>query len=143
MKVRCDFVTNSSSSSFIISTKDVEYDFLVNEVLRDFHLQLKRQWLEDESDEEINGWYNPEKILGNPDDNISLMIKSKSEIENEDDCYGYWYKESEEERKERENKNDEKFYVIDNNCTCRFDWDIVRKVFTDKYNIPWNYGYCD
>ena len=53
------------------------------------------------------------------------------------------------DEKERQNLNvknhdqEEQFYVIDNNCTRRFDFDVVEKVFTGKYNIPWKHGYCD
>jgi len=143
IKVRVDFITNSSSSSFIISTKDVDYNHLVNVVLKDYHMEMKKEfgYLKEYSEEEIASWYDPEKVLNDDDSNFGLFIKNKNEIDEEDDHYGWGW--SEKDKAEEIKKQEEQFYVIDNNCTRRFDFDIVEKVFTGKYNIPWKYGYCD
>lgn len=142
IKIRADFITNSSSSSFIISTKDVDYDHLVNVILRDYHIEMKKEfgYLKEYTQEEIANWYDPEKVLNDDDSNFGLFIKSKKEINDEDD-YGWGW--SVEEKEEEIKKQEEQFYVIDNNCTRRFNWNVVEKVFTDKYNIPWKHGYCD
>lgn len=144
MKVRMDFVTNSSSSSFIISTKDVDYNYLVNVVLKDYHMEMEKGfgWLDENTEEEIASWYDPQKVLNDDDSNFGLFIKSKREVDDEDYHY-YGWGMSEEDKEEEIKKQEEQFYVIDNNCTCRFNWDVVEKVFTNKYNIPWKHGYCD
>lgn len=38
---------------------------------------------------------------------------------------------------------DGNYYMIDNNCYNRFDWDIVEEIITDKHGLKWRSGYCD
>ena len=106
-------------------------------------MEMKKEfgYLKEYSEEEIASWYDPEKVLNDDDSNFGLFIKNKNEIDEEDDHYGWGW--SEKDKAEEIKKQEEQFYVIDNNCTRRFDFDIVEKVFTGKYNIPWKYGYCD
>ena len=106
-------------------------------------MKMKKEfgYLKDYTVEEISSWYDPEKVLNDNDSNFGLFIKSKSEIDDEDDHYGWGWNEKDKE--EENKKQNEQFYVIDNNCTCRFDGDVIERVFTEKYKIPWKYGYCD
>ena len=139
MRFKTDFVTNSSSTSFIISTKDIDYDFLVNVVLKDFRIELMKE--NGFTNEEIVDYlsdYNFESVLNNKNSNIGLFIKTKSEVK---ESYEYGWCDCEPNKLKDE--SGEKFYVIDNNCTGRYPWKIIREIFTDKYNIKWKYGYCD
>ena len=114
MKVRRDFVTNSSSSSFIISKDHVTYDRL-QEIL----LEIANKEAEYDEDE------NYEKY-----EDISYRYEI---IEGtKDDPYEDW---------EYDKKYDNHF-IVDNNCICRYNWDAIEEIL-DKYNIPWKYGYCD
>ena len=114
MKVRKDFVTNSSSSSFIISRNDVSYDELMAILLEIANEEA--DWLDDgesyESYGEISYRYEIQECT--PEDPY-------------EDWDGVIY------------DND---FIIDSNEYGRYDWTAINKVL-NKYNIPWEYGYCD
>lgn len=119
MKVRRDFVTNSSSSSFIISRDHVSYDKLIEILLEIANLESRYRW-----DEEAD--------YKNYDD-ISyryIINEGTKEVPYED--YNGW--------------GDSFFYhnhyIVDNNSCIRYDWDAVEDIL-NKYNIPWHMGYCD
>lgn len=118
MKVRKDFVTNSSSSSFVISKDDISYDKLL-EVLLEIANTERTYW----DDEDTYGSYN----------DISYRYEiheGTPEKPYEDYEWGYtstYYNNH---------------FIIDNNSCGRYDWDAVEDVLA-KYNIPWTYGYCD
>ena len=118
MKVRRDFVTNSSSSSFIISKDNISYDRLLEILLEIANEEAATRWADDppyENYDEIAYRY--------------IINEGTEENPYEDDCWGYsiFY---------------DNHYIVDNDDCIRYDWDAIEKVL-NKYNIPWNYGYCD
>lgn len=115
MKVRKGFVTNSSSSSFIIAKKDVDPDFLINTVLKELYYGLQ-------GDEP----YNPAELLEN-DEAVPFGIFS-ARIDQ-----GRAYPV--------EDPNGD-YYFIYNNDFERFDWEIVREIL-NKHGLKWEFGYCD
>ena len=114
MKVRKDFVTNSSSSSFVISRDNISYDKLL-EILLEIANE-EADWLDDGDSytdyDAISYRYEiRECTLENP-------------YEDWDDI-----------------KYDNDF-IINNNSCRRYNWDAIEDIL-QKHNIPWRYGYCD
>lgn len=117
MKVRRDFVTNSSSSSFIISKDDVSYDKLL-EILLEIANKEREYW--DDEDTYENYYdisYRYEIHEGTPE----------KPYEDYDWLKPIYY---------------DNHFIVDNNSCCRYDWDAVEDVLA-KYDIPWHMGYCD
>ena len=128
MKIREDFVTNSSSSSFIVSRDDISRDKLLAILLEIANEEADSYWrndnrkytMEDVSDDTVAYRYHiQEATLENP-------------YENYDD-YGYLG------TIEKQYNN---HFIIDNDSNGRYDWDIIEEILA-KYNIPWQSGYCD
>lgn len=125
MKVRKDFVTNSSSSSFIISKDNISHDDLLKVLLE---IANKESHYYDDDEEN----YTEEDITEN--------------------CVAYRYhiKEATKENPHPEyddywgslEKVYDNHYIIDNDDCGRYDWDAIEEVLK-KHNIPWEYGYCD
>ena len=122
MKIRKDFVTNSSSSSFIVSRNDVTRDKLI-EIL----LEIANMEHEYRDDDER---FTIDDIIGN--------------------CVAYRYniREATPERPYaldyylRVPETFDNHFIVDNDDCGRYNWNVVREVL-DKYNIPWEHGYCD
>jgi hypothetical protein len=120
MKMREDFVTNSSSSSFIISKDDVSYDRLL-EIL-----------LEIANEEAVSRW-DDGTYYENYDEIAYRYIINEGTKDEPYEDYGYWFTNS---------RLYDNHYIIDNDSICRYDFDAVENVL-NKYNIPLVYGYCD
>jgi hypothetical protein len=118
MKVRRDFVTNSSSSSFIISKDDISYDKLL-EVLLEI------------ANEEATWFDNGESYTDYGEISYRYRIREGTpERPYEDYEWGYtstYY---------------DNHFIVDNDSCCRYDWDAIEEVL-NRHGIPWITGYCD
>lgn len=124
MKVRKDFVTNSSSSSFIICKDNVSRKDLLK-VLLEIANKESSYYDYDES-------YTEEDIAENCVAYRYHIIEATKEnpYSGYNDYWGNLVKVY------------ENHYIIDNNDCARYDWDVISEVL-EKYSIPWDYGYCD
>ena len=128
MKVRLSHVTNSSSSSFIISKDQISYDKLI-EVL----LEIANKEADNYDDLDI--YYNLEEDVTSDCVAGRYHIKEATE-ENPLDGDGYeWCKYCSSEPYDHH-------WFIDNESCGRYDWDIIEEVL-NKYGIDYECGYCD
>ena len=119
MKIRYDYVTNSSSSSFVISRDHISLDKLKEIILEIANEELKNLceiWPQEDS----TPFANYDEIAYRYTIHEGTAETPYSDYE---DTYN----------------ND---FIVENDDCGRYDWDAVEDVL-DKYGIPWRFGYCD
>lgn len=128
MKLRNDFVTNSSSSSFVISRDNISKDKLIDILLE--IVALDRKWYDDEED-----YVEP--------------TREEDYREGEDnDFYVTWHYHVTEATRDKpftdigDTMVYDNHFIIDNEGNIRYDWDNIYDIF-DKYDLDFRRGYCD
>ena len=132
MKCRLSYVTNSSSSSFIISRDQVKRKKLIKILLEIANKEYS--------------YYDDE--LGNDEPQFTLDKDATK------DCVAYRYyikKATKKHPLDRDGYKWNKYsdsepydhhWFIDNESCGRYDWDIIEEVL-NKYSIDYERGYCD
>ena len=130
MKLRFGHVTNSSSSSFIISKDQIDRDKLI-EIL----LEIANKEYE----------YDPEEVPFTLEDDVTsdcvagryhITEATKEHPLDKVNIYGYeWDDHSDSDLYDNH-------WFIDNESCGRYNWWIIDEIL-DKYGIEWKRGYCD
>lgn len=143
MKQRINHVTNSSSSSFIISRNDITKDRLIDILLEIANKELKfwdeeddyKYTLEEDvyEETETDSEYYPETKMFRDYERIKTVVASRYIITEctEDDPYTDWVCNTYNNH-----------YYIDNESCGRYEWNVIDKILS-KYNVSWKRGYCD
>ena len=130
MKCRLSHVTNSSSSSFIISKDQIDRDRLIEVLLE---IASKEHEYEDEEDKfTLEDDVTSDCVAGR----YHITEATKEHPLDKVDIYEYeWDKYSDSVLYDNH-------WVIDNESCGRYEWWIIDEIL-DKYGIEWERGYCD
>ena len=125
MKIRNDFVTNSSSSSFIISKDKITHGHLL-----DILLEMANEEMKDWCDENDAYAYDWSDVRGN---GVGRFNIREFTGDNAYLVYGW------DEKPKQVYKD---VFVIDNDDTGRYNWGAVAKVL-NKHGLELIKGNCD
>ena len=133
MKCRLSHVTNSSSSSFIISKDQIDRDRLI-EVLLEI---ANKEYAYEDEDVDDNHFTLEDDVTSNcVAGRYHITEATKEHPLDKVDIYGYeWGKYSDSVLYDNH-------WFIDNESCGRYDWWIIDEIL-DKYGIEWERGYCD